>query len=159
MLDLSLPGERTTEVSEPPDDWATYDTVTDIQFVGPHIRGDLGGVQNVDAAAFGAEGYVYAGQTSITIRGRNETGVLMTMIDYSGDLASADPSTHASAVGCSGPEDNFWETDVPADDVQIQSSRGSQPGFIRVDVSASFGVTGRIATWFEYDPNAVVDHP
>lgn len=163
LLDLSLPGERTSEVSETPDDWGTYETLTDIQFTEPHIRGDLGNVSKIDAPAFQADGQIYGDYTSITIRGQNETGVIMTMIDYTGDLATADtladPSTVASAIGCSGPQDNYWETDVPAEDLRIQSVPGSAPNLVRVNVFATFGTAGQIDTSFEFDPNATVANP
>jgi hypothetical protein len=55
--------------------------------------------------------------------------------------------------------DDYWETDVPADDLQIQAVPGSEPGLVRVNVWASFGTAGQIDTSFEYDPNATVANP
>jgi hypothetical protein len=161
LLDISLPGERSVEVTETPDEWTTnpYGTYGPVVLVSPHIRADFGDVDEVDAAAFAAEGYESGGYTTITIRGRNATGVVMTQLEVSGgDLATAntdvDPSIYASAIGCSGPEDNVWTTDVSVDTIDIRSTPNPEnPAYVQVSVSADFGVNGKIDTTFEYAPS------
>ncbi len=110
--------------------------------------GTIGAVREFDGEIFMASGYSYEDWATIEVRSQNRAAgwAAMSVLHISGDLA--DPALQPGArltfqndyergydgaslfidvVGCSGPEDNQWEDDIPAEEVTVTVHEGATP--------------------------------
>ena len=122
------------------------------------LTADLGEV-SVEGDARIHDAYDYGYGASIEIRNQGRDGVGMNRLDLDGmSLEDVEPGYYVSeayeyesdqpnfsVLGCSGPEDDYWEYDQTADlvEVQVTDLGGGQR---RLDWTATFDDFGEIST-------------
>lgn len=118
---------------------------------GVTLNGSVGVVSSdADAEFYVFESSSRGDFTSIDIRARNESGVLMNRLEianfqnlqigetYQSDATTRGPSVFVSVIGCSGPEDNQWGTDTGSEEVTLDVREGPEEGSAEIFYTASF---------------------
>ena len=142
-------------IDEPITPWEPSEPIinNDLDISQPQLEGRLG---SVSAAGEGyiASAYGDSNWTNIDLRARGERGVIMNSLNIEGDVRTLEigqtyrsdsfdydstAGIYFSMIGCSGPADNAWDFDVPAQEVEVTVEEGPEEGTVELFYTASFG--------------------
>ena len=150
-------GEPETNVGSLSDPFADYDFTAlydgQLPVAAASLIGDIGPVYGLNGTANEIYGYGDADWTSVSMTVVGDSGAGMAMVDIYGDLSALagigpvefngyeyyEGDISVSIVGCSGPENGWWDFDQSAEDVVITvEEHPENPDVMVVAFTASF---------------------
>jgi hypothetical protein len=121
------------------------------------LEGSLGDVRGFSGDTWRTVGTYAEWGSSLDLRSRTAAGVAMVRLDVWGDLATLEPgrryvysafaweeptttgqpAVQMSGINCSGPENDAWDYDVPADEVVVDCVEGPEEGTVQLDFTVA----------------------
>ncbi|MEM6957406.1 MAG: hypothetical protein AAF411_20815 [Myxococcota bacterium] len=151
---FELPGSGADGDDAPISGYAGYERAIELDVSNASLSGSLGDVRGTSEFARIDSPWNTDREIYVDLRADVPDGVIMNGLTIEGGLDLLQPGVsftssyddyysdtnglYASVIGCSGPEDNWWQYDRMAERVTVEVEPGPTPDSVEVNYEAEF---------------------